>query len=101
MINTNLDLDYSELIDYLQIFKIILYGSLLETSDLDLVIISDDFECMFIHKRISIAKKCLKTKRKLDLICLTIDEFEKLQKTPNQFSVNILIEGELLYEGRA
>ncbi|MCR2043778.1 hypothetical protein [Anaerosalibacter massiliensis] len=97
----NTELDYSELIDYLQVEKIIRYGTLsTQTSDLDLVIISDDFESMFVHKRLSVTKKYLKGNRKLDLICLTNDEYRKLKRNPNSFSVNILIKGELLYERR-
>lgn len=97
----NTEFDYSELIDYLQVEKIICYGTLsTEISDLDLVIISDDFESMFIHKRLSITKKYLKGNRKLDLICLTNAEYRKLKNNPNSFSVNILIKGELLYERR-
>lgn len=97
----NTELDYSELIDYLQVEKIIRYGTLTtQTSDLDLVIISDDFENMFVHKRLSVTKKYLKGNRKLDLICLTNDEYGKLKRNPNSFSINILIKGELLYERR-
>ncbi|CAH2213879.1 hypothetical protein [Tepidibacter aestuarii] len=101
MIGENSDLDYSELIVHLQIEKIIRYGTISsELSDLDLLIVSNDFESMFMPKRLSVTKKYVKAKRKLDLICLTSEEFEKLQKKPNQFSVNILIKGELLYERR-
>lgn len=97
----NTEIDYSELIDYLKVEKIIHYGTLsTQTSDLDLVIISDDFESMFVHKRLSVTKKYLKGNRKLDLICLTNDRYRKLKKNPNSFSANILIKGELLYERR-
>lgn len=97
----NTELDYSELIDYLQVEKIIRYGTLsTNTSDLDLVIISDDFESMFVHKRLSVTKKYLKSNRKLDLICLTNDEFRRLKRNPNSFSVNILTKGVLLYGRR-
>ncbi|EJR73635.1 hypothetical protein ORN01_22160 [Bacillus cereus] len=95
------DLNFSELVCNLKIEKIIIFGNLtMKSNDLDLLIVSDDYEVMYNHKRIKISKKFIHSIKKLDLICLTLKEFNELQIRPNQFSINILTKGEVLYERR-
>ncbi|MEK6933646.1 MAG: nucleotidyltransferase domain-containing protein [Nanoarchaeota archaeon] len=67
------------------IYKIILFGSRAagtarEDSDVDLIIVSDDFEGMNIFKRGAKMYDYWKFMIPVDFICLTVKEFNALKK---------------------
>lgn len=95
-------LHFEELLHIFVIEKIIIFGNKSrESNDIDLLIISDDFEEMYSAKRINSVLRYVNISKKLDLICLTSNEFYRMKKFPTEFSKEILLNGEIIYERRA
>ncbi|MCY8129387.1 nucleotidyltransferase domain-containing protein [Bacillus spizizenii] len=94
-------LNLCTLLLFLDIEKIVLFGNRSSKSkDIDLLIISDDFDSMYSAKRINYVARKLNVSKKLDLICLTLNEYHKMKKFPTEFSKQILLNGEIIYEKR-
>lgn len=92
-------MDYRTLIETLKIKLIIVFGNIdFDSKDIDLLIVSDDFSDMFYHKRINKVLEYIESDLKLDPICLTQKEYNKLLNYPNEFAKNIIDKGELIYE---
>lgn len=91
-------LEIENLLKNMNIIRIIQYGNTdIECCDYDLIVVSDSFQDMYNHKRVSICKKYLVSDKSLDLICLTELEFHKLIENPSTFSIEIIRKGEVLY----
>ncbi|MDW8802645.1 nucleotidyltransferase domain-containing protein [Clostridium sp. A1-XYC3] len=93
-----LNIDY--LIKYLEINRIILFGSSLMGShtDIDLLVVSDDFYDFSTFKRRSIVKRCILSRYNIDPICLTKKEYEKVLLENGDFIKSITNEGRIIYE---
>ena len=68
-----------------KINRVIFFGSrtgqdYLEYSDIDLVIVSEDFEGIDFTKRMSLMYNYWKSNYDVDFLCYTLKEFEKLSK---------------------
>jgi uncharacterized protein len=91
--------------DNLKVSKIILFGSQVggrasTRSDIDLIVISDDFRKKNIFSRVELIKKAeIETIRKfmipLDIITMTPEEFE----TKSSLMAEYAHEGEIMYAG--
>ncbi|PJI09231.1 MULTISPECIES: hypothetical protein [Clostridium] len=94
-------IEFTDLINIMEINKIIYYGrKTMNSNDIDLVVVSDDFESMYDYKRLNVVKKYIRSKKKLDLICLTIKEFNELIDIRSKYFSNVMERGEILYERR-
>lgn len=71
-----------------------------ERNDIDLLIISDDFEDMFTHKRKKMVENCIISNYLIDPICVTSDEFCKMKNGDSNFTKQIL-KGDILYDRRS
>ncbi|MFP3324427.1 hypothetical protein R0K05_15185 [Planococcus sp. SIMBA_160] len=91
-------MNFSILLLALDIEFIILFGNKSNLSnDIDLLIISNDFKLMYSAKRVQYVKKYLHCDKKLDLICVTSDEYERMMEYPTKFSKQIIKNGEIIY----
>jgi len=94
-------LDY--LIRYLEVDKIIVFGSFVAREreqrkrDIDILIVSNDFELMSSFMRRNVVKKCMEGLN-VDPICMTKKEFNRLKKNNTAFSRQILKTGKIYYE---
>ncbi|MEN0664618.1 hypothetical protein [Caldifermentibacillus hisashii] len=90
--------NFKELINILNIEKIIIFGNKnFESNDIDLLIISSDFEEMYTIKRREFVRRYINSNKKLDLICLTPCEYQRMKRFPNKFSTDIILKGEVVY----
>jgi predicted nucleotidyltransferase len=74
------DLKFERLNEILGIKEVYLIGSVAKSqadscSDLDIIVISDNFEGISYFKRKQLVQKYLESERQIDAICLTTDEF--------------------------
>lgn len=94
-------MNFSKLTDLYNIDFIIEFGETCKTqrNDIDLLIVSNDFEDMFIHKRKKLAERYIISETKIDPICITLKEFERMQKGKSIFAKQIL-KGVILYDSR-
>lgn len=84
----------------LDVHTIILFGSILDRNnpkDIDLLIVSDEFEDMFFLKRKQHIRQLLKSE-KIDPICVTVSEYLKMKNNGSVFSQQILSTGRIIYE---
>ncbi|MDK7489685.1 MULTISPECIES: hypothetical protein [Bacillus cereus group] len=91
--------NFSALVLAIDIEKILLFGNKSITSnDIDLLVVSNDFELMYSSKRVQYVKKYLNSTKKIDLICVTVEEYKKMIKYPTELSKQIIKSGEIVYE---
>jgi len=74
-----------------KINEIFLFGNKLAQNDIDVLVVSDDFANISRTKRKMLIKK---TSLKLDPICLTTQEFEKLKRSKSSLWSIISTEGQ-------
>ncbi len=87
------------LVKTLSIEKIIIYGNRAITSnDIDLLIVSDDFIDIFRQKRKKLVKRLISSDKPIDPICLTIHEYKVLLDSNDNYRLNIIEKGEILYD---
>ncbi|WP_458411536.1 hypothetical protein ACNQFZ_11755 [Schinkia sp. CFF1] len=94
-------MNFSNLTNLYKIDLIIEFGetSIMQRNDIDLLIVSDDFDDMFMHKRRNLVKGCIVSELVIDPICITLEEFERFQKGNSIFAKQIL-KGAILYDSR-
>lgn len=90
-------MDLNQLLSFIHVVAVVQYGNRSSTAaDIDLLIISDDFENMFFSKRQHLINTLLQAGKKLDLLCLTQQEWTTYQKSRPVYCQNIL-QGVFLY----
>jgi len=86
---------------YIDVFRVIVFGSFFGTrnqeSDIDILIVSDDFENIFTFKRIELVKKCF-AYNYIDPVCLTKGEYQLALENGTKFSKNVMKYGRVVYE---
>jgi predicted nucleotidyltransferase len=92
---------FGDLTNLFEIELIIEFGetSNIRRNDIDLLIVSNDFEDMFTHKRKRLVQKCIISDPEIDPICITLEEFVRLQKGDSIFAKQIL-KGAIIYDSR-
>lgn len=76
-----LEIDIKLLKEYIQLEKVILFGNLeANANDYDLIIISEDFKNMFPKKRKEIVSRTIQANKKLDLMCYTKSDYDKIKE---------------------
>ncbi|MCD7972243.1 MAG: hypothetical protein LUG18_06190 [Candidatus Azobacteroides sp.] len=73
---------------------IYLYGNVNCINDIDLLIVSNSFKGISISKRKDLIKK---NNNKIDPICLTIKDFEKLKMSESTLWLELIKNGILIY----
>lgn len=94
-------INMDNLLSRIDVEKIVLFGSNTQDDtglDIDLLIISDDFKDMMKFKREQIVISELKHNKKIDPICVTCDEYRRMEIWGNHFSKQILTRGVVIYE---
>ena len=96
---SDLTIDLDLLNEYLIIEKIILFGNMkADARDIDLLIVSDDFQDMYAKKRKDFIYKGLTALKKIDVLCLTNRQYEKMVSVENEFNKNLFRKGVIVYE---
>jgi predicted nucleotidyltransferase len=92
-------MDISQLLRAVKIDKIIQYGNMSKgASDIDLLVISDDFNDIFIQKRRDFAKDRIIADKITDVICLTKKEHMLYKSEKNPYYENIKKSGRIIYD---
>lgn len=95
-----MELKIDLLLNVLDVHTIMLFGSILNKSnprDIDLLIVSDDFEDMFIFKRKQQVQQLVESNT-IDPVCVTVEEFLNMKVSGSGFSKQILLTGRVIYE---
>jgi hypothetical protein len=94
-------LDFEYLTYYLDVKLIIIFGSCLVTtkssSDIDVLIVSDDFAKMIRIKRKFLVRR-LVPNLPIDAICVAQKEYNLMRFAGTTFAREILATGEIIYE---
>ncbi len=91
-------LNIEPLITCFSIKFIIQYGNrCINSNDIDLLIISDDFATIYLPKRKKLVISILNSRKKIDPICLTNKELKLYLSTQNPYYLKIMKEGVILY----
>lgn len=92
-------MNFMNLLETISIEKVVQFGNMSQSSsDVDLLVISDDFESMYPNKRQFFIKQLIQASKPLDAICLTTKEYRKLKERSDPFSNNIKQTGRIIYD---
>lgn len=95
-------IDINALIKRIDVEKVILFGNIVndDGADIDILVVSDDFEDMLIFKREQVVKSLIDSDKTIDPICVTLSEYRRMKATKNYFVSQVLSKGMIIYERR-
>ncbi|MEI2273072.1 hypothetical protein OHD16_13055 [Sphingobacterium sp. ML3W] len=86
--------EFADIFNEFEIMSLYIFGNTISGKDIDLVMVSDSFKGISLHKRKLLVQK---SSKKIDPICFTCWEFEKFKLSNSSLWKEFIKSGILIY----